>query len=118
MNSPEIQERLGGNNVIDSIGGLVNGLDIGEDVLLCDFDGPGIDESNQFGSPIPLEFEIGGSKGDSGGGFFIEQNGTFQLVGIVSGGLNRELKYGSTLAFARVSSANSWIDYVVGSSKD
>ncbi len=113
MNSPEVQERLGGNNVIDSIGGLVNGLDLGEDVLLCDFDGPDIDESNQFGSSIPLELEIGGSKGDSGGGVFIEQNGAFQLVGIVSGGLNRELKYGSMLAFARVSSANLWIDSVL-----
>ncbi len=111
--SPVRQERLGGNNVIDSIGGLIEGIRLGEDVLVSDFDGPHTTEFNQCGSSIPLDYEIGGSKGDSGGGVFIEHNGEMQLVGIVSGAINRELGYGSVMLFARVSSANEWIDSVV-----
>ena len=65
------------------------------------------------GSPIPLELEIGGSKGDSGGGVFMDDNGTTVLIGIVSGALNRQIKYGSVMALARVSKANEWIDSVV-----
>lgn len=113
MKSPLLQERLGGHNTIDMIGGIANGIDLGPDVLVCDFDCPDSDEFNRFGSPVPLELEIGGSKGDSGGGVFVHQNGQWRLVGIVSGALNREIKYGAMMAFARVSSANSWIDRVI-----
>ena len=111
--SPAKQERLGGNNIIDSIGGLIEGIQLGEDVLVCDFDSPDTNEFNKCGSPIPLDHEIGGSKGDSGGGIFININGEMQLAGIVSGGINREITYGSILLFARVSSANTWIDSVI-----
>jgi len=82
-------------------------------VMVCDFDNPENQESNHFGSPIPLELEIGGSKGDSGGGVFIDDNGTTVLAGIVSGALNRQIKYGAVMALARVSKANKWIDSVV-----
>jgi hypothetical protein len=111
--SPAYQERLGGNNIIDAVGGLFEGIDLGKDVLICDFDSPNTDEFNQCGSSIPLDYEIGGSKGDSGGGVFININGEMQLAGIVSGAVNRQLKYGSMLLFARVSSANTWIDTVI-----
>ncbi len=110
---PLRQERLAGNNMIDSIGGQMNGIILGKDVLICDFDSPDTIEFNKCGSAIPIAYEIGGSKGDSGGGVFIDHNGEIQLTGIVSGGLSRQLTYGSVLLFARVSSANSWIDSVI-----
>ncbi len=113
MTMPRVQERLGGQNIVDAIGGTFENRDFSTSVLVCDFDNPESSESNHFGSPIPLELEIGGSKGDSGGGVFMEENGTFILVGIISGALNRHIKYGSVMAFARVSKANDWIDSVI-----
>ena len=113
LSTLRIQERLGGQNSIDAIGGRFEGRRFNTSVMVCDFDNPENPESNQFGSPIPLELEIGGSKGDSGGGVFMDENGTTVLVGIVSGALNRQIKYGSVMALARVSKANEWIDSVV-----
>ncbi len=77
-----------------------------------DFDDPTNPTTHRFGSSDPLPLEIGGAKGDSGGGVFINLDGRWQLCGIVSGGLNRQVKYGSVAALARVSSANAWIDSV------
>lgn len=113
MATPRKQERLGGQNVVDAIGGLFENREFSTSVMVCDFDNPENPGSNQFGSPFPLEMEIGGSKGDSGGGVFMNDNGTTVLVGIVSGALNRQIKYGSVLALARVSTANEWIDSVI-----
>ena len=110
---PKIQKRLGGQNTIDAVGGIFEDREFSTSVMACDFDNPENPESNRFGSPIPLELEIGGSKGDSGGGVFMEEHGTTVLVGIVSGALNRQIKYGSVLALARVSKANEWIDSVI-----
>lgn len=111
--SPRVQEKLGGNNVIDAIGGVFEEREFSTSVMVCDFDNPENPESNHFGSPFPLELEIGGSKGDSGGGVFMDDNGKLVLIGIVSGALNRQIKYGSVMALARVSKANEWIDSVV-----
>ncbi|MDB4292402.1 trypsin-like serine protease [Maribacter sp.] len=111
--TPRVQEKLGGHNRIDAIGGLFEERAFSESVMVCDFDSPENKESNQFGSPIPLQLEIGGSKGDSGGGVFMDDNGTFVLVGIVSGALNRQIKYGAVMALARVSKSNDWIDSVI-----
>ncbi|MFV0530443.1 MAG: trypsin-like serine protease [Flavobacteriales bacterium] len=113
MDNPRKQEKLGGQNIIDAIGGKFEERNVSTDVMVCDFDNPDNPESNHFGSPIPLELEIGGSKGDSGGGIFIEENGETYLAGIVSGALNRQIKYGSVMALARVSTANEWIDSVI-----
>lgn len=113
MVSPRMQERLGGQNRIDAIGGIFENREFSTSVMVCDFDNPENSELNHFGSPIPLELEIGGSKGDSGGGVFMNENGTTVLVGIVSGALNRQIKYGSVIALARVSKANAWIDSVI-----
>ncbi|GJM30473.1 MAG: hypothetical protein DHS20C17_31080 [Cyclobacteriaceae bacterium] len=113
MNTPATQERLGGENTIDAIGGTIAGIDLGDDVLACDFDSPKTQVPNYLGSAIPLDLEIGGSKGDSGGGAFIKRNGQWQLAGIVSGGVSREITYGSVILLARVSSANPWIDSVL-----
>jgi len=111
---PATQERLGGQNIIDAAGGTVESREFGVDVLVFDFDSPLSQETNRFGSPEPLAYEIGGSKGDSGGGVFMQRNGEWQLIGIVSGALNRQIRYGSMAALARISSANSWIDSVIG----
>lgn len=113
LSTPRIQEKLGGQNVVDAIGGIYEDREFSTSVMVCDFDNPENSESNSFGSPIPLELEIGGSKGDSGGGVFMDDNGTTVLVGIVSGALNRQIKYGAVMALARVSKANEWIDSVV-----
>lgn len=113
MATPRMQERLGGNNIVEAAGGTFEGRDFSSDVLVCDFDDPNDSSANKFGSTKPLELEIGGSKGDSGGGVFIEEDGQQMLAGIVSGALNREIKYGSVIALARVSSANIWIDTVL-----
>ncbi len=111
--SPRTQEKLGGQNIIDAIGGRFEGREFSNSVMVCDFDNPENSQSNHFGSSIPLELEIGGSKGDSGGGVFMDDNGSTVLVGIVSGALNRQIKYGSVMALARVSKANDWIDSIV-----
>lgn len=117
MESPRRQEKLAGQNTIDAIGGTFQNRNFRIDVMVCDFDSPISREQNQFGSPTPLALEIGGSKGDSGGGVFMDVNGQSLLVGIVSGALNREIKYGSVLALARVSTANQWIDSVISETK-
>lgn len=113
---PRVQEKLGGQNVVDAIGGTFEDREFSSNVMVCDFDSHESPEYNHFGSPTPLELEIGGSKGDSGGGVFMEENGDIFLVGIVSGGLNRQIKYGSVMALARVSTANRWIDSVISAS--
>jgi hypothetical protein len=118
LKSPAVQERLGGENVIDAAGGTVDGRQFGTDVLVFDFDSPVNGGTNRFGSAEPLAFEIGGAKGDSGGGVFMRHDGQWQLVGIVSGALNRHIRYGSMAALARVSSANAWIDSVIGERDD
>jgi len=113
LKTPRLQEKLGGHNVVDAIGGVFEGREFSTNVMVCDFDNPENPNSNKLGSPIPLELEIGGSKGDSGGGVFMDHNGSTVLVGIVSGALNRQIKYGSAMALARVSKSNEWIDSVV-----
>lgn len=111
--TPRSQEKLGGQNVIDVIGGVFESREFSTSVMVCDFDNPESPELNHFGSAVPLELEIGGSKGDSGGGIFMNQNGQAVLVGIVSGALNRQIKYGSVMALARISKANKWIDSII-----
>jgi hypothetical protein len=112
MKNPRESERLGGRNTIDAAGGTFQNRMFNKDVLIFDFDSPLSDTLNKFGSPIPVDLEIGGSKGDSGGGVFASVGGEWRLVGIVSGALNKEVKYGAVAALARVSSANEWIDSV------
>jgi hypothetical protein len=113
LKSPPVAERLAGQNVIDAAGGRLGSRTFGPDVLVFDFDSPLSSETNRFGSPTPVALEIGGAKGDSGGGVFAHNAGQWQLLGIVSGGLSREIRYGSVAALARVSTANTWIDSVI-----
>ena len=118
LKAPGVQERLGGQNVIDAAGGTVESRRFGTDVLVFDFDSPVDPATNRFGSAEPLVLEVGGSKGDSGGGIFMRHRGEWKLIGIVSGALNRHIRYGSMAAVARVSSANAWIDSVVGKDRE
>lgn len=113
MDTLRKQEKLGGQNVVDAIGGTFEYRKFSTNVMVCDFDSPETPDFNHFGSPVPLELEIGGSKGDSGGGVFMTDNGQVVVVGIVSGALNREIKYGAVMALARVSTANEWIDSII-----
>lgn len=113
MAKSRVQEKLGGQNVIDAIGGIFEDREFSNSVMVCDFDDPENSELNQFGSPIPLELEISGSKGDSGGGIFMDESGTTVLVGTISGALSRQIKYGAVLSMTRVSHANGWIDSVI-----
>ena len=117
LDDPRVQEKLGGQNVIDAIGGTFENRDFSTSVMICDFDSPESTAMNHFGSSEPLELEIGGSKGDSGGGIFMKEDRETYLVGIVSGALNRQIKYGSLMALARVSTANEWIDSVLKKDK-
>jgi secreted trypsin-like serine protease len=117
MKSPRESERLGGRNTIDAAGGMFESRTFSADVLVFDFDSPISNSSNKFGSAVPLDLEVGGSKGDSGAGVFGQFDNEWKLVGIVSGALNREIKYGSVAALARVSSANEWIDSVINTSE-
>jgi hypothetical protein len=124
MSLPPTQERLGGRNVIDAAGGTLEKVSVTEDVLVYDFDHPDDPTWNQLGDPKPLELEIGQSVGDSGGGWFVLDNGCWKLVAITSRFLpnrgaprnNNIPKYGSITAGMRISTANDWIDGVIGAS--
>ncbi|MEX0313934.1 MAG: trypsin-like serine protease [Allomuricauda sp.] len=70
---PRVQERLGGQNVVDAIGGTFENRNFSQNVMVCDFDDPESTELNHFGSPTPLELAIGGSNVDSGGGVFVKK---------------------------------------------
>jgi len=119
--TPETQERRAGQNVIDLAGGMVGKLAVSNHVLAVDFDHPTDPALNQLGDPAPLELEIGVSSGDSGGGWFIAENGSWKLVAIGAGFLPSTAqppgpgmeKYGSVLAGTRISTANNWIDEVL-----
>lgn len=110
--TPRRQERLGGQNIIEAAGGTFEGRTFSENVLVFDFDSPD-GSANKLGDANPVDLEIGGSKGDSGGGVFGTFDNKVFLIGIVSGALNREIKYGSVAALSRVSSTNQWIDSII-----
>ena len=61
LKAPPVAERLAGNNIIDAAGGIFEGRTFGPDVLVFDFDSPSTDATNRFGSPRPVELEIGGA---------------------------------------------------------
>src|SRR5262245_18868366 len=48
LKSPAVQERLGGQNVIDAAGGIIEGRRFGVDVLVFDFDSPLSPSNNVF----------------------------------------------------------------------
>jgi hypothetical protein len=112
-------EEIAGQNMIDSIGGYK--LKGQPTSLLADFDSP--DSSchcNKYGSPAPLPLEYMTSGGDSGGGLFRQTNdGTWELIGICTGGgidFKQFIKtgyYGQLGAWTRVSVFHDWISKTI-----
>lgn len=106
-------EKMAGENVVDSIGGEIwNG---NSTTLFCDFDHPTRTDCNKMGSPTPLPMEYSCSGGDSGGGLFRKKGSRYELIGICSG-MTTDLTqfkktgyYGQIMEWTRVSVFSEWI---------
>lgn len=110
-------EKIAGQNVIDKISGFeVEGR---ASLLGFDFDHPTQPDRNRMGAAKALPLEYNPVSGDSGGGIFRQVNGSWQLLGIVSGGpesgvdMAQVVKhadwYGSIAQCARVAVFREWI---------
>ena len=72
-------------------------------------------------SPMALNFEGTTVTGDSGGPLFLNNNGTWRVAGILSGGAfepiqnHRDGDYGDISIYIRVSTSIDWIQSVIGS---
>ena len=112
-----------GTNVIDARGGTIEGRRIPSNLLVADFDRPGDPSFNRTGSATPLELEYMPLGGDSGGGLFIEQDGSWMLAGVFSGytfSVSTALElgmYGSLMYWTRLSLYNEWVDNVTGAAE-
>lgn len=108
-----------GQNMIDGIGAIVDGRDIPDDLLISDFDHPRDSTLNRIGDAEPLDLEYCPVGGDSGGGVFIEEDGSWYLAGIVSAftpQINDDMSLGlagSLIYWSRVSMYADWIDSVI-----
>ncbi len=73
--------RYGAQNTIDRFGGQIG---LTPDSFAFDFDNPSTTSDNAFGSsdPLPLEGLI--TARDSGGGWYVEENGVTYLIGVTS----------------------------------
>lgn len=109
-----------GTNMIDAIGGRIDGLTVPPNLMVADFDRPNDPSFNRIGSAMPLEMEYMPLGGDSGGGLFIEQDGGFMLTGVFSGysfRVQRAMEigmYGSLMFWTRLSMHNAWVDETTG----
>ncbi|WP_111308267.1 trypsin-like serine protease [Confluentibacter sediminis] len=106
-------KKIGGENVIDSIGGLkIKNL---HTILYCDFDSSEDPSLNLMGSALPRPLEYLPVAGDSGGGLFRQDGNSWNLIGIVHGGkidlnhLKKNGYYGTLMGWTRVSVFNDWI---------
>jgi len=74
------RRKMGGENVIDSIGGFKVGNNLAG--LFFDFDGPNSKKFNRMGDsdPLPLEYFVDG--GDCGSGLFLSKYGAWKLAGL------------------------------------
>ena len=120
-NKPEtvlnLMKKIGGENIIDKIGGYKDLATKERAEMFADFDSPnGCKKCNKMGDskPLKLEFITGG--GDSGSGLFREKDGTWSLIGICTGGslnVKQMLKtgyYGKIGTWTRVSLYTDWIE--------
>lgn len=109
------QVKLAGENIIDSIGGIMlNGLGT---KLHADFDYPGEREGcNKMGGKEALELEYGVMGGDSGGPLFRRKNKRLELIGITSGGGSRiedlfgQGYYCQINTWTRIAAFHEWIN--------
>jgi secreted trypsin-like serine protease len=104
--------KIAGQNILDSIcGKKVNGI---QSKIGFDFDSPMDSSTNVMGSNIACPLEYIPTGGDSGGGLFIENNGGWQLIGIISHGINTYSLnggwYGSYVFATHVAAYKRWID--------
>jgi secreted trypsin-like serine protease len=104
--------KIAGQNILDSISGTeVNGI---QSLFSFDFDNPTDSSNNQMGSGHASNLEYDPTGGDSGGGIFIQNEGSWLLAGIISHGLQRcsskDGWYGSTCDATRIIAYKSWID--------
>lgn len=103
--------KMGGNNVIDSLGGEdYNGH---ATLLMADFDCPDSEKLNVCGSTLALPLEYVTNGGDSGGGLFSRIGSEYKLIGITQGMSGRLStttgSYGSVAKWTRLSIFNDWI---------
>lgn len=107
-----------GYNIIDAIGGTIDGRILPDNFLIADFDDPEKSEFNRLGDAKPHELEYCPVGGDSGGGLFIEQDGQWFLACVVSSftiAINDDLDdgiYGTVIYWTRLSLYAPWIDDV------
>lgn len=108
-----LRKKIGGENIIDSIGGkLLNNIPT---LLYSDFDSPTDTTLNRMGNSTPKPLEYVFSGGDSGGGLFRRTRKSWELVGLAAT-TNADMEnfakngyYGSIMGWTRVSSFKSWI---------
>jgi hypothetical protein len=107
-------EKIGGENMIDTIGGM--NLKGQGTLLTADFDHPSNPQLSRYGNaaPLPLEYSVGG--GDSGGGLFRKTKSGWELVGICAGteieleSLLKNGYYGDLMYWTRISVFYNWIN--------
>ena len=111
-------EKLAGQNVVDSIGGLLeNGLKI---YLFADFDSPNDPATNKIGSHKPRGLEYLSAAGDSGGGLFRENDkNEMELIAINKGTefdhrqFQKTKHYGQIMRWTRLAPFEDWITKTV-----
>ena len=117
------RKKMGGENMVDSIGGFKLGDKWA--ALVTDFDAPNSVCCNRIGSAKPLPLEWYADAGDCGCGLFINKNGIWKLAGICSSSendyemINYGKKfgkyYGFTDLFQRISVYKDWIKETIKS---
>lgn len=104
-------------NVVDGFGGddvpvVVNGLsgnlsEYPSNLFCIDFDEPG--QGNGLFGGAALDFEGNTAPGDSGGGWFVEEDGEYYLTGVTSGGFISNAGYGDLSYNVSTAFFNDWI---------
>lgn len=110
-----------GKNIVDMNGSHVigaNGRPYPDYMVFADFDNPNKVSDNAWGSAAPQSLEYQAAAGDSGAGWFVNQNGVERLLAVHSIGLAfdgaLDNDYGDVGGATRVTRFNAWIDEQLG----